>query len=118
MEGCLMFLYPNDEGRGRIVGAMLSQVRDASFPTLSIDVQQGTHFSSGVQGTDRVAEVHGAQIQVHGDAVVPFMAQLLAWGIPVCLYPLNGGDEEEFTTYCRRKPRVEGKEKLGWPKDR
>lgn len=107
-----MFLYPNDENRGRIVGAMLSQTRGASCPTLSIDVQQGTHFSSGVMGRPRTASVHGAQIQVHGDAVVPFMAQLMAWGVPVVLYPTNGGTDEAFAAYCRREIPVEKEETL------
>lgn len=97
-----MFLSPLPEGRGRIVSAMLSQADGDSYPTLSIDVQQGTHIPNGIYGTARVPSIHGAQIKVFGDAVLPFMAQLMLNNVPVILYPLNGGSEEAFQDYCRR----------------
>lgn len=108
-----MFLRPNDENRGRIVSAMLSQLADHSHPTLSIDVQMGTHFSSGISGRPREAFVHGAAIQVHGeDLILPFLAQLLANGVPVALYPGNGWTEEQFAEHCQRRVEVIGKETL------
>lgn len=100
-----MLFSGNDEGRGRIVGAVLSQEKGADYPTLSIDVQRGTHFPNGLAGTKRQAKIHFAQIQVHGDAVVPFMAQMMAEGLSVVLYPYagNGGDEETWLQYVRRE---------------
>ena len=98
-----MFLYPDEEGRGRIVGAVLSQAQGNDYPTLSVDVQIGTHVPSAIYGTPREPCIHGAMIKVHGEAVVPFMAQMMAEGLPVVLYPSNGGDEETWLRYVRRE---------------
>lgn len=97
-----MFLARREDGRGRILGAVLSQAEGHSYPTLAIDVQVGTHIPNRLMGTKREIAQHGAMMKVYGDAVIPFMAQMLAAGLPVLLYPSNGGDEKEWLRYIQK----------------
>lgn len=78
-----MTIQLDQVGFGKPVSWNLRYHKDATHPTLEIDIQIGTGMRSGIHPVVYEPVIHWAAISMHGEElVVAMIAQLMLAGVP------------------------------------